>query len=550
MLRGHYKTPDFGEETIGDRPLTIRGGCFLKSRSPDLETLRVRRRALEDEEELRRRTDAPFRFLIVGDGTERPWLEANLSNADFTGVLTGEALAEAYGGMDVFVFPSETETFGNVVLEPPASGVPAIVTSAVLSFIIQHGVSGFAANGPAEFADCVLQLVSSPQLRERMALAARARSEEWSWEAMMDAMYRAYRRAIDLLCSRRGPLRLPAGCPMKRRGVLTLISLAALGISAGLTAVGAGPSESVSPTEELQHALALVHERAPYSTERNYVMSARIRLLIFWKGSDDVGGGYIRTSATSDNRSRTIQVLFGSDPKKAPRSINRWGSAIERVDVSEPESRASTVFGFMKTSKGANAAEMEKELATEKDGGQYFFDAILARVESGRSESRVASFASTVDFDIHDFDKASTEASSRLLALRKEPRSVKLESKTCNETRSFLFAVEELGRRAVDGGKAPLKTCYIYNSRFYTLTVREISRVSEQKIKVNLRNSTKSLEKKYTDLTQVEYQVRNQETEDDTNFTILFGTKGDLRGVPVQIRHQPNWWFQIILDLL
>jgi glycosyltransferase involved in cell wall biosynthesis len=151
------------------------------------------------ETRLRQLIRAPFRFLIVGDGVERSWLEANLRSAEFTGVLGGEALARAYARMDVFVFPSETETFGNVVLEALASGVPAVVTSkGGPQFIIEQSSSGFCAADSRECALYVSRLIADSELRKRMGEAARARSEQWSWEAMMDAMYRAYRQAIDL----------------------------------------------------------------------------------------------------------------------------------------------------------------------------------------------------------------------------------------------------------------------------------------------------------------------------------------------------------------
>jgi hypothetical protein len=204
----------------------------------------------------------------------------------------------------------------------------------------------------------------------------------------------------------------------------------------------------------------------------------------------------------------------------------------------------------MKTSKGKDAAEMEKELAKEKDGGQYYFDAILGEARKGQSVARVANFASPVDFDFNDYEKASREAASRLQALKKDPRKLTLDSKTCTETRSFLFAVEELGRAALDGKRAPISTCYVYNSRAYTLTLQDISKVSEHKVKVNLRGSKKPLEKRYTSLVQTEFETRNHETGDESSFEVLFGTSGEWRGVPVQIRHQPNFWFQIVLDLI
>ncbi|MEI9814769.1 MAG: glycosyltransferase [Acidobacteriota bacterium] len=72
---------------------------------------------------------ANYRFLIVGDGSERNWLMEHLPEAQFPGLLRGEALSAAYANMDAFVFPSETDTYGNVVQEAMASGVPCIVSA-------------------------------------------------------------------------------------------------------------------------------------------------------------------------------------------------------------------------------------------------------------------------------------------------------------------------------------------------------------------------------------------------------------------------------------
>jgi glycosyltransferase involved in cell wall biosynthesis len=68
--------------------------------------------------------DLPGTKVIVGDGPARASLARKYPNAAFLGAMQGEALAEAYAGADVFVFPSKTDTFGLVLLEALASGVP------------------------------------------------------------------------------------------------------------------------------------------------------------------------------------------------------------------------------------------------------------------------------------------------------------------------------------------------------------------------------------------------------------------------------------------
>ena len=150
------------------------------------------------EHALLRRGKTNFRFLIVGDGSERPWLEANLRNADFTGVLLNEALAEAYANMDVFAFPSNTDTFGNVVLESLASGVPAVVMSGGgPKYLLEPGVTGFVARDEQEFIGFVSRLMSAPDEHSYMREQARIAGLKGSWDHVFEGVFRAYELAID-----------------------------------------------------------------------------------------------------------------------------------------------------------------------------------------------------------------------------------------------------------------------------------------------------------------------------------------------------------------
>lgn len=140
-----------------------------------------------------------FKFLIVGEGNERDYLEENLKNAEFTGFLEGEALSEAYANMDVFVFPSETDSFGNVAQEACASGVPAIVTDkGGPKFIIEHGKSGFVAGGLDDFAKYSLLLMNDAELLKKMRSDAVDRAQTSSWDSVFDKVYAAYDECIRL----------------------------------------------------------------------------------------------------------------------------------------------------------------------------------------------------------------------------------------------------------------------------------------------------------------------------------------------------------------
>ena len=137
------------------------------------------------------------RFLIVGHGDEEASLRAELREADFAGVLRGSELAQAYANMDVLVFPSHTDTFGNVVLEALASGVPAVVTpDGGPKFIVRDGETGFVTRDDG-FAAAIATLA-----RERGRLAEmRTRAREYalgcSWDAVFDRVYDGYQAAID-----------------------------------------------------------------------------------------------------------------------------------------------------------------------------------------------------------------------------------------------------------------------------------------------------------------------------------------------------------------
>ena len=135
-----------------------------------------------------------IQFLIIGHGSEEASLRATLPAAKvkFAGVLRGDALATAYANMDLLVFPSHTDTFGNVVLEALASGVPAIVTpGGGPKYIVQQAETGFIA-GDAEFANAIGRLFNDPARLHCMRENAHTYALSCSWDAVFDRVYQAY----------------------------------------------------------------------------------------------------------------------------------------------------------------------------------------------------------------------------------------------------------------------------------------------------------------------------------------------------------------------
>lgn len=152
-------------------------------------------------------------FLIVGDGPARGLLEAQLAGLEayFTGTLHGLDLAAAYASADIFVFPSATETFGQVVREAMASGLPAIgVRAGGVQDLILDGETGLLCQPGDEeaFVAAVRSLVEDEPRRLRMGAKARREVERHTWDAVFDRLMGWY---AGLISPRESPAIL-VGC--------------------------------------------------------------------------------------------------------------------------------------------------------------------------------------------------------------------------------------------------------------------------------------------------------------------------------------------------
>ncbi|WP_080848586.1 glycosyltransferase family 4 protein [Cytobacillus gottheilii] len=139
-------------------------------------------------------------WLIVGDGPSRTEMEeAAPPNMTFTGYLKGKELANIYTAGDLFVFPSTTETFGNVVLESLASGTPVIAANAGgVKNIIKHGSTGtLCTPGSAvEFADSIISLLYDDKYRYQMGSNARNYALTQKWDTIFNSLLDHYSDVI------------------------------------------------------------------------------------------------------------------------------------------------------------------------------------------------------------------------------------------------------------------------------------------------------------------------------------------------------------------
>jgi len=172
-------------------------------------------------------------LVVVGDGPYLKDLARRYRRPEilFTGFLHGEDLARAYAGADVFVFPSTTDTFGNVVLEAQAAGLPAIVSDrGGPREIVLPGRTGLVADAadPAAFGAAMVRLFDDPALLAAMSARAVDNARRHSWERLLERLFQGGAGSAE-----------PQSWQARRAGSAT-ISAGSATISAGSVAVDPG----------------------------------------------------------------------------------------------------------------------------------------------------------------------------------------------------------------------------------------------------------------------------------------------------------------------
>jgi glycosyltransferase involved in cell wall biosynthesis/predicted metal-dependent phosphoesterase TrpH len=174
----------------GDRLTVLYAGRLTREKGADL---------LADAFLAARERDARLHLCLAGGGPEEEVLRERLgAHASFLGWLEGDALARAYASADLFLFASRTDTFGQVLLEAQASGLPVIaVAEGGPCAIVEDGVTGRLCPADAgALADAVVELAGAPLQRERLAQRALEAVRERTWERSLARLADGYRRAL------------------------------------------------------------------------------------------------------------------------------------------------------------------------------------------------------------------------------------------------------------------------------------------------------------------------------------------------------------------
>lgn len=328
--------------------------------------------------------------------------------------------------------------------------------------------------------------------------------------------------------------------------VLTICILLPLAIlpASGQAEAPEGDAAALSPDQSVYH----------------YRMKGKVRLLFFWVGKDDVGGGYIaltRTPNSGGGHREEIEVLFGSNPERVPGGVNRWGYGKETgywesPAPTRPVTLTSSVFeGFIKHSKEESLDEVRANEAA-RQGNVFWYDGIRSRVLGSRAVSEIRTFPAQGDFDYRDASPVHCSYQERLAQGGPPDKYKQLgNDKHYQRPYGFLTGVKHLIQRVLQQsaqrdrwrGFRPWIP-YVYNARLYRLRVDKVN--VDSKFQLPLADGSKET---FHNVAKIQFTLRKEATGEDHEFNLWVPLEGRYRGIPIRIVDKPRWWLRVELNL-
>lgn len=308
---------------------------------------------------------------------------------------------------------------------------------------------------------------------------------------------------------------------------LTAIALTAATLSAATVVDTRGPAGAATELKARPGSELAVDKT------HSYTMTGRIRPLFFWINRANVGGGRIvwrRGQASA----AAYELLIGSDPKRSPNSINKWGFIAE-------ESRGTTgsLLALMSVSDERTLKDLDA--AISKAGGRFF--AIEARVVPGSAAASVATVHTPEPFTYRDVDKV-LDYAHRQLGLETVSSQI-----VPDGTRTgFLATMAELihtsvRARHMAGSQArPMEAVtipYMYGRTFHDLTMKWDELITN--VEVGGRTYSRAI--------RARFETRSRASGERYRFDLVYGMDDALAEVPLAIIYQPRWWLQVELTL-
>lgn len=301
----------------------------------------------------------------------------------------------------------------------------------------------------------------------------------------------------------------------------------------------------------------------------SYRMKGKVRLLFFWVGKDNVGGGTITVTQTTPREGspwkEEVEVLFGSNPDRVPGQINRWGYGREESVWSAPPQSSgpaqlqSTLFeGFMKHSKEESLKEVQQNNQDQAGGQEFLYDGIKSFASRDQAGAEIRTFSTSSDFRYQDSAPVHCGYQERLKQGGPDrTRELDPIPDSLNHPFGFLTGIQSLIRKTLSAAstdphwtRMTARLNYVYNGREYLLELRNLESINTFQLPL-AEGQTKDGRDyiPFNNVAKAEFRVTNLEKDTRHEFALWIPLEGKFRGIPLRIVDKPRWWLRVELNL-
>jgi hypothetical protein len=310
---------------------------------------------------------------------------------------------------------------------------------------------------------------------------------------------------------------------------------------------GLGPGQSVAGTT--------------WARTLTYVMRGEVRLLLFWVGRDNVGGGRISLARGTEQADglawEEVEVLFGSHPERVPGKVNMWGYGKERSrwqpnQGGTPALVKSVFEGFMRP-EGDYSTNMQDYQKAHKAQDSFVYQSVRSEVNDKMAATEIRFFVEKEDFNyrapegmIRRYQQSlSATAPEIRRELARQAANYDIPAGFLTATQSLVAAISDQAARKPTGWTALRPAVrYAFHAKPYRLSVRRIAAVQNFPTSAAGTSGTG-----IQNVAEVDFRIENLKEGLTYDFTLWFALSGPMQGLPLRIVYQPKWWLRLRLDL-
>ncbi|MBN1567608.1 MAG: hypothetical protein JXA73_07160 [Acidobacteria bacterium] len=303
-----------------------------------------------------------------------------------------------------------------------------------------------------------------------------------------------------------------------------------------------------------------------------YSMSGRVRLLLFWIGRDNVGGGRVTIEKSqgleSPMRTEKITVLFGTRPERVPWRINRWGYGEEtgQWDFEKPAGcsilKSSRFAGFIRHSPEESISQLSSSNERENSRNQYWYDGIISIVKPDEAQTQVFYFPLNEEATVERMNAAENAFQSRSMSgVPDKSRRLTNQPARYDSPQGFLICLQRMLAginkevNKLHDSKVRLqsfiRSAYVYNAKLYYLELKKIKLHKDFKPAQPSATKTGSpLVNQFHNVVEAGLEIVNADNGERQSFLCWSPLEGPLENIPIQIQCNPRWWLQVRLQLV